>query len=88
MRPIIKRSMQAFWNIKDWSKRSAPAHFEEVFTRDSLHYWCSTVCSIPENKGDSRKLKKVQELVQHFCEQCRHYVPKQDLTKNVDKLLR
>ena len=36
----------------------------------------------PENEGDSRKLKKVQELVQHFCgEQCsRHYVPKQNIT--------
>ena len=27
----------------------------------------------PENEIDNRKLK----LVQHFCEQCRHYVPKQ-----------
>ena len=27
----------------------------------------------PGSEGDSRKLKKVQELVQHFCEQCRHY---------------
>ena len=29
-----------------------------------------------ENEGDSRKLKKVQELVQHF----RHYVSKQNIT--------
>ena len=35
-----------------------------------------------ENEGDSRKLKKVQELVQHFREQCKHYVPKQDITYN------
>ena len=36
----------------------------------------------PENEGDSRKLKKVQELAQHFCEQCRRYVyvPKQNIT--------
>ena len=27
----------------------------------------------PGSEGDSRKLKKVQELVQHFCEQCRHH---------------
>ena len=31
----------------------------------------------PEYKGNSRKLKKVQELVQHFR---RHYVPKQSIT--------
>ena len=36
--------------------------------------WCS------ENEGDSRKLEKVQELVEHLCEQCRHYVPKQNVT--------
>ena len=28
--------------------------------------------------GDSRKLKKVQELVQYFHEECRHNVPKQN----------
>ena len=40
----------------------------------------------PENEGGSRKLKKVQELVQHFCEQCRHYVPKQNIIyKSIDK---
>ena len=33
----------------------------------------------PENEGD-RKLKKVEELVQYFSEQCRHYVPKQNIT--------
>ena len=33
----------------------------------------------PENKGDNRKLKKVQKLVQHFQEQCRHYVPKHNV---------
>ena len=31
-----------------------------------------------ENEGDSRALKKVQELVQHFREQCKHYVLKQN----------
>ena len=34
----------------------------------------------PESEGDSRKLKKGQELAQHFCEQCRHYVRKQNIT--------
>ena len=32
----------------------------------------------PANDGDSKKLKKVQELVQHFSKQCRHYLPKQN----------
>ena len=34
----------------------------------------------PEKEGDSRKLKKVEELVQHFSGQCRNYVPKQNIT--------
>ena len=36
--------------------------------------------NFPENKGDSRKLKKVEKLVQYFSDQCRHYVPKQNIT--------
>ena len=50
------------------------------------------LCSMldfPENERDDRKLKKVQELVQHFCEQCRHYVPKQNITyKSIEESLR
>ena len=43
----------------------------------------------PGSEGDSRKLKKVQELVQHFCEQCKNYVPKQNTTcKSIDESLR
>ena len=30
----------------------------------------------PENAGDSRKLEKAQE---HYTEQCRHYIPKQNI---------
>ena len=30
-----------------------------------------------ENEGYSKKLKKVQASVQHFSEQLRHFVPKQ-----------
>ena len=33
-----------------------------------------------EKKGNSKKLKKVQELVQQFREQCGHCVPKQNIT--------
>ena len=33
-----------------------------------LHF----ILDFTENEEDSRKLKKVQELVQHFSEQCRH----------------
>ena len=37
----------------------------------------------PENEGDSRKLKKIEEVAQHFSEQCRHYyLPKEDVTKS------
>ena len=36
--------------------------------------------SFPEDESDSRKLKKVEELVQHFRDQCRNYVPKQNIT--------
>ena len=39
-----------------------------------------SMLDIPENEGDSRKLKKVQELVQHFREQCRRYVQKGNIT--------
>ena len=38
-----------------------------------------SMLDFPENEGDSRKLKKVEELVQHFSDQCRHYVPKQNI---------
>ena len=44
--------------------------------------------NFPENEGDSRKLKKVQELVQHFQEQCRHYVSKQNITYSIDQSTR
>ena len=36
--------------------------------------------NFPENERDSRKLKKIQELVQHFREQFKHYVPKENIT--------
>ena len=47
-----------------------------------------SMLNIPENEGDSRKLKKVQELVQHFQEQCRNYVPKQNITYSIDESTR
>ena len=41
-----------------------------------------------KNEGDIRKLKKVQELVQHFCQQCRHCIPKQNITyKSIEESL-
>ena len=47
------------------------------------------LCSMrhfPENEGDNRKLKKTQKQVQHFCEQYRHYVPKQNIIyKSIDE---
>ena len=39
------------------------------------------ILDFAENEGDRRKLTKVQELVQHFREQCTYYVvPKQNIT--------
>ena len=39
-----------------------------------------SMLDFPENKEPSRKLKKVQELVQHFREQYRYNVSKQNIT--------
>ena len=47
-----------------------------------------SMLDFPENERDSRKLKKVQELVQHFRKQCRHYVPEQNITLSTDEMLR
>ena len=38
-----------------------------------------SMLGFPENEEDSKKLKKVEKLVQHFSEQCSHYVPKQNI---------
>ena len=39
-----------------------------------------SVFDFPENEGDSKKLKKVHELVKHFREQCKRYVPIKNIT--------
>ena len=57
--------------------------FGAVFIRDTGQVTLLMLYSMldfPENERDSRKLKKVQELVQRFQDQCRHYVPKQKIT--------
>ena len=80
---IIKRSMKAFWNTKDWSQNPTSFVLEQFLletdyppTDDAPRY----MLDFTENERNSRKLKKVQELVQHFWEQCRHYVAKQNKT--------
>ena len=45
-----------------------------------LFYSIYSMLNFPENERDSRKLKQVQELVQHFREQFKHYVPKENIT--------
>ena len=40
--------------------------------------------NFPEYEEDSRKLKKVQDRIQHFREQCRHYVLNQNITHEID----
>ena len=44
----------------------------EQFLDASYPTMLCPMLDFPENEGDNKKLKKVQELVQHFCEQCRH----------------
>ena len=46
-----------------------------------------SMLNFPENERDSRKLKKVEKLVHHISEQCRHYVPKQNVTHKYDEIL-
>ena len=42
-----------------------------------------------KKEGDDRKLKKRKVLVQFFCEECRRYVPKQNIThKSIAESLR
>ena len=78
---IIKRSMKASWNTKDWSKKPTKScsGLNQFLLKTAYPADAPLYAKFPESEGDSRKLKKVQELVQHFCEQCRHYVPKQNI---------
>ena len=39
-----------------------------------------------ENERDSRTLKKIHELVHHFCEQCKHYVKLEEINYNKEKI--
>ena len=76
---IIKRNTKAFLTPKDWCQNPTSFVLEQFlletgFTLLMLHF----MLDFQENEGDSRALKKVQELVQHFREQCKHYV----LTQN------
>ena len=64
--------MKSFWNTKKTGPRSTPA-FRAIFTRDRI-LMLHSILDFPENTP--YLLKKVQEPVQHFSEQCRHYVPK------------
>ena len=76
---IIKRNTKAFLTPKDWCQNPTSFVLEQFlletgFTLLMLHF----MLDFQENEGDSRALKKVQELVQHFREQCKHYVLKQN----------
>ena len=76
---IIKRNTKAFLTTKDWCQNPTSFVLEQFlletgFTLLMLHF----MLDFQENEGDSRALKKVQELVQHFREQCKHYVLKQN----------
>ena len=67
---INKSNINAYWNTKDWSQ-STPA-FGAVFTRDRF-LMLHLMLHFPEKEGDTGKLKKVQNLIQHFSEQFRNY---------------
>ena len=74
MRLINKSNINAYWNTKEWSQ-STPA-FGAVFTRERF-LMLHLMLHFPEKEGDTGKLKKVHNLVQHFSEQFRnYYVPK------------
>ena len=82
---IIKGSMKAFWNTKDWSQAHQLCFLEQFLLETGYYLPCPTdapsMLDFPENERDSRKLKKLKELDQHFHgEQCRYYVPKQNIT--------
>ena len=58
--------MKVFWNTKDWHQKPASFFLEQFLlerwvTLMMLHSWLD----FPENEEDSRKLKKVEEIVQH-----------------------
>ena len=73
---INKSNINAYWNTKDWSQSTTA--FGAVFTRDRF-LMLHSMLHFPE-KGDIGKLKKVQNLIQHFSEQFRnYYVPKKML---------
>ena len=75
---INKSNINTYWNNKDWSQ-STPA-FGAIFTRDTF-LMLHSMLPFPENEGDTGKLKKVQNLVQHFSEQFgNYYVPKKNVS--------
>ena len=81
---------QKLSKILKTSPRKPISFVLEQFLLDTCYpiMLCSML-DFPENERDDRKLKKVQELVQHFCEQCRHYVPKENITyKSIEESLR
>ena len=71
---INKSNINAYWNTKDWSQ-STPV-FGAAFTRHRF-LMLHLMLHFPEKDGNTGKLKKVQNLFQHFSEQFRnYYVPK------------
>ena len=78
---IIKRSTKAFWNAKDkWQKPIISFFLEQFLSDTSYRTILCSMLDFPENEEDSRNLKNVQELIQHFSEKFRYYVPNQNVT--------
>ena len=75
---VSKSSMNAYWNVRDWSQ-STPS-FPLVFTRDSF-FMLQSVLHFPQLPGNNSKLRKVQGIVQHFRQQFQtYYIPKQHVS--------
>ena len=67
--------------LRTSGRNPSSAFFLEQFLSDTSYP--TILCSMldfPENEEDSRNLKNVQELIQHFSKKFRHYVINQNVT--------
>ena len=59
--------MEVFWNTKDLSRKLTSFVLEWILlSRQVTLIMLHSMLSFPENEGDSRKLKKAEQIVQHF----------------------
>ena len=82
MELIIKSSTKTFWNEKDRSQKptSIVLFWSSFYYTDYRLVMLHAMLDFSENEGDSRKLKKMEKLVQYFSERRRDYVRQQNTT--------